>query len=88
MANPIDTDRNGKHDATAPVAAQARIAELVAENERLRLELEKLREAYGRDLALLNSHTREMLPKTEEELLRLAKEGPTFRELLDEAFRG
>ena len=86
MGNPADTERNGEHDMLTPIAAQELIAELEAENQRLRRELESLQELYNGDRALLDSYMNERLPKTEEEFLRLASEGPTFRELLDEHF--
>lgn len=84
MTNPVESELNGKHDVLTLAGEQGRIEQLVTENERLRCELEKLHEVYERDIALLNAYTLERLPKTEEEFLRLATEGPTFKELLNE----
>lgn len=83
MANPTETERNGKHDAHA---AQARIRELEAENERLRATLAEMAKQRSVDLALLHSYTIDQLPKTEEELLRIAREGTSFKEMLNELF--
>lgn len=84
MSNPGESDRNGARDLLTLSAAEQRIAELEAENERLNSRLRELQTLYDRDRALLDSYTLDRFPRTEEEFLRLASEGPTFRELLDE----
>ena len=79
MSNATEPVLNGKHDASA-----LRIAELEAENERLRADLAKLTEVQSIDRQMLIAHMMDDLPKTEEEYLKLVREGPTFRELLEE----
>jgi hypothetical protein len=84
MGNPAESDRNGKHDSLAAESAQKRIAELEAKNDRLRSELAKVKEEHAIDRECLISHMIDDLPSSEEEFLRQARDGPTFRELLDE----
>ena len=79
MSNATEPVLNGKHDVGA-----ARIAELEAENERLRADLANLTEVQSIDRQMLIAHMMDDLPKSEEEFLKLAREGPSFRELLDE----
>lgn len=79
MSNATEPVLNGKHDVGA-----ARIAELEAENERLRADLANLTEVHSIDRQMLIAHMMDDLPKTEEEYVRLVREGPTFRELLEE----
>lgn len=77
MANP--TELNGKYDFTT-----ARIAELEAENARLREELTELRRIQQIDRAFLIAQTMEALPKSEEEFHRIVQAGPTLKQKLRE----
>jgi hypothetical protein len=79
MSNPTEPVLNGKHD-TPPT----RIAELEAENLRLRHELAELKKVQELDRECLISHMMDDLPKSEAELLRLMREGPTLKEVLKE----
>ena len=83
MTNPFVSELNGKH-ALTPSASELRIAELESENNRLRGDLVELQKAFDIERAVVISHMIADLPKTEEEFLRLAREGQSFRELLDE----
>ena len=79
MSNATEPVLNGKHEVGA-----SRIADLEAENERLRADLARLTEVQSIDRQMLIAHMMDDLPKSEEEFLKLAREGPSFRELLDE----
>ncbi len=79
MSNPTEPVLNGKHEATA-----ARIAELEAENARLRTELAESRRLQELDRECLVAHIMDDLPKSEAEFLQLMGEGPTLKELLKE----
>jgi len=68
-----------------PVTNSAdRVAELEAENTRLRTELAESRRLQELDRECLIAHMIDDLPPTEEEFLRQAREGPSFGELLVE----
>lgn len=84
MSNPAESDRNGARGVLTLPAAEQRIAELEAEVIRLRGELAASRQQHAVDRALLVAHIVDDMPKTEEEFLRLVREGRSLRELLDE----
>lgn len=67
-----------------PKSTDPRVKELEQEVARLRRELGELQEKYEIEHQLLNARSIADLPKSEEEFLRLAREGPAFKELLDE----
>lgn len=72
------TELNGKHDA-----ASTRIAELEAENARLRDEMTELRRVQQLDRECWIAHLMDDFPKSEAEFLRVMREGPTLKEVLN-----
>ena len=87
MTNPVESELNGKHDVLTLTEEQGRIEQLVTENERLRSELAETQKKHKIDRMLLDARTMNDMPQTEEEFLRLVKEGQPFGELLDELER-
>jgi hypothetical protein len=67
-----------------PKPAEVRVKELEQEIARLRVEFAELQRKYDIEHALLNARSEAQFPKSEEEFLRLVREGQTFGELLDE----
>lgn len=72
------TELNGKHDVSD------RIAELEAENARLRSELAELRRVQTLDRDSLISRIMDDFPRSEAEFLQVMREGPTLKQVLEE----
>jgi hypothetical protein len=79
MSNSNEPVLNGKQDLTTD-----RIAELEAENTRLRAELAESRRLQELDRECLIAHIMDDFPKSEAEFLQLMQDGPTLKELLKE----
>jgi hypothetical protein len=75
--NPADENRAAK-------PADPRVKELEQEVARLRGQLGELQRKYEIEHELLNARIVAELPKNEEEFLKLAREGPLFKDLIAE----
>jgi hypothetical protein len=82
MSNPTEPVLNGKHDA-----ASSRIAELEAENSRLRDENARLHARAEINKTLSDAYLLQGLPRTPEEYREMVAEARPFRELLEELER-
>ena len=78
---------NCAKESPTPKTADPRVNELEREVARLRGELHELQRKYEIEHELLETRIRRDLPETEEEFLRLAREGPEFKQLLRDLFQ-
>lgn len=79
MSNATESVLNGKHDVSA-----LRIAELEAENERLRAENQRLSQRVLADSAIRDAYFLQGLPRNQEEYREMVANARPFRELMAE----